>query len=262
MIILNNTFTTVHTKDAKQLLVKLFGSRLVIRTKRNSDESICFKVHLLIKSYKDTDSGETHSTDGKLTTFRYLISLVGRCGWNIINLDIVTTFLNRDDDDDYISIVLPKSMTECHEDTCRYAPTIMVRLRNARYSLKQEFCLWLNDMNIFLLFRVFTQWQADPNLYICSDGISNLLYVDDIFLIYAPTESSIKEGIEIQVKLSENLMIANVHPALKFIGIKIHSNIHSINLHQTPFITTILKWFPIQHAHAVSTLLDHMWILT
>jgi len=39
--------------------------------------------------------------------FRYLISLIGRYGWNMDHLDVVTAFLNHEIDDDDIYMTLP-----------------------------------------------------------------------------------------------------------------------------------------------------------
>jgi hypothetical protein len=61
------------------------------------------------------------------------MSLVGRCGWNIDHLDVVTAFLNPDVDDDDRYMVLPEGWP--HEDT--HAPPIIVRLRKALNGLKQ-----------------------------------------------------------------------------------------------------------------------------
>jgi len=49
-IFLNNTLTTVNSKEAKQLLVKPVGSRWVFKTKRNPDGSTQYKVRLVIKA--------------------------------------------------------------------------------------------------------------------------------------------------------------------------------------------------------------------
>jgi len=77
-ILLNNTFTTVNSKEVKQLLVKPVGSRWVFKTKRNPDGSTRYKTCLVIQGYEQTDFGETYAPLGKVTTVRYLISLVGR----------------------------------------------------------------------------------------------------------------------------------------------------------------------------------------
>jgi hypothetical protein len=101
-ILLNNTFTTVNYQEARQLRVKPIGSKWVYQTKYNPDGTIRYKACLVIKGYEQTDFGETDAPVGKLTTFRYLISRVGKYGWNIDHLDVVTAFLNPEVDDDDI----------------------------------------------------------------------------------------------------------------------------------------------------------------
>jgi len=170
-------------------------------------------------------------------------------------LDVVTAFLNPEVDDDDIYMVLPEGWPEGLD---AHAPPIIVRLRKALYGLKQAPRLWHNDINTFLLFLGFTQSQADPNLYIRSDGILILLYVDDISMMYARTESASKAAIEVKAKLSEKYKITNLGPARQFLGIEIHrdENGTGISLGQKAFITTILKRFHMQDAHGVTTPMD------
>jgi hypothetical protein len=66
---LNNTFTTVHSREARQGRVKSIGSNGVYKTKQNPDGTIWYKAWLEIKGYKQTDFGETYAPVGKLTTF-------------------------------------------------------------------------------------------------------------------------------------------------------------------------------------------------
>jgi hypothetical protein len=133
-----------------------------------------------------------------------------------------------------------------------------VGLRKALYGLKQAPRLWHNDINTFLLFLGFTQSQADPNLYIRSDGILILLYVDDISMMCARTESASKAAIEVKAKLSEKYKITNLGPARQFLGIEIHRDEKGtgISLGQKAFITTILKRFHMQDAQGVTTPMD------
>jgi len=122
-----------------------------------------------------TDFSETYAAVGKLTTFRYLISLDGRCGWNIDHLDVLTAFLNPEVDDNNIYMVLPEGWPEGQEDTRTFTPPIIERLSKALYGLKRSPQLWHNAINTFLLFLGFTQSQADPNHYIRSGAILILL---------------------------------------------------------------------------------------
>ena len=131
-ILLNNPFTTVNSREARQLRVKPIGSKWVYKTKHNPDGTIRYKACLVVTGYEQTDFGETHAPVRNLTTFRYLISLVGKHGWTIDHLDVVTAFLNPKIDDDDIYMTLPDGW---HEGL--NAPTIVVRLKKALYGLKQ-----------------------------------------------------------------------------------------------------------------------------
>jgi hypothetical protein len=146
-------------------------------TKHNPDGSKPYKARLVIKGYEQTDFGEIYAPFGKATTFRYLISLIGKYGteWNMDHIDIVTAFLNPKIDDDDIYMTRPESWPEGSN-----APKIVVRLRKALDGLQQAPRLRHDDINAFLLSLGFTQYSADPNLYLHSDGKLILLYVDDI----------------------------------------------------------------------------------
>jgi len=77
-ILLNNTFSALNSREARQLKVRPIGSKWVYKTKHNPDGSIRYKARLVIKGYEQTDFGETYAPVGKLTTFRYLISRIAR----------------------------------------------------------------------------------------------------------------------------------------------------------------------------------------
>ena len=169
---------------------------------------------------------------------------------------MVTAFLNPEVDDGDIYMTLPEGWPEGLN-----APTIVVRLKTALYGLKQAPPLWHNDINTFLLSLQFTQSLADPNLYLRSDGILMLLYVDDISMLYP--EDATKAAIEVKARLSEKYMITNLGPALQFLDIGIHREENctgtgtgtgtGISFGQKAFITMILKRFNMQNAHGAST---------
>jgi esterase/lipase superfamily enzyme len=78
------------------------------------------------------DFDNTYVPVGKRTTFRNLISLIGRYRWDMDNLDVVTAVLNPEIDDDDIYMYLPQDWPEGLNP-----PKIIVRLRKALYTLKQ-----------------------------------------------------------------------------------------------------------------------------
>jgi len=241
-ILLNKTFPTINFREARQLLVKPIGSNWVYKTKHNPDRTIRYKACLVIEGYKQTDIGETYAPVGKLTTFRYLISLVRKYGLNIDHLYVVTAFLNSEVDDDDIYMILPEGWPEG-----LHTPTIIVRLKKALYCVKQAPRLWHNDINTILLSLEFKLSLADPNLYRRSDGILMLLYLDDISMLYP--EEATQAAIEVKARLSEKYKITNLSLARQFLGIEIHREDNStgtgsgsaFSLGQKTLITTILE---------------------
>jgi hypothetical protein len=121
LILLNNTFTTINSREARQLRVKPIGSKRVYKTKHNPGGTIRYKARREITGYVQTDFRETYAPVGKLITFRYLISLVGKYGWNTNHLDVVTALLNPKVDDDDIYMTRPEGWLEGPN-----APTIIV----------------------------------------------------------------------------------------------------------------------------------------
>jgi hypothetical protein len=134
---------------------------------------------------------------------------------------------------------------------------IIVRLNKVLYGLKQAPRLWYNAINPFMLSFKLTQSQADHNLYLRSDGILMLLYVDDISMLH-PKDAT-KAARDVKARLSEQYKITNLSAARQFLGIKIHckENGTSNSLGQKAFITINLKRFNMQNAHNVSTPMDH-----
>ena len=99
-ILQNDTFASESESKPR---IKPIGSKWVFKTKTNPDGSIQHKARLVIKDYMQPNWGDTYAPVGKLTTFRYLISMAASHGLAIDHLDIVTAFLNPEvDDPDYI----------------------------------------------------------------------------------------------------------------------------------------------------------------
>jgi hypothetical protein len=109
-------------------------------------------------------------------------------------LDVVTVFFNSEVDTDDIYITLPEGWTEGLN-----APEMVVRLKKALYGRQQAPQLWHNDINTWLISLKFTQSLADSNLYLRSDGILMLLYIDDISMLYP--EDATKVGMEVKTRL-------------------------------------------------------------
>jgi hypothetical protein len=73
---------------------KVIGCKWVFKTKTNPDGSKRYKARLVIKGYEQSDCGETYAPVAKLVSFRMLIALAARHGWELDQMDVVTAFLN------------------------------------------------------------------------------------------------------------------------------------------------------------------------
>jgi hypothetical protein len=111
-ILLNNTYTTITSWDSRQLHVTAVGSKWVYKTKHNPDCTIRYKALLLITGCEQIDFSETYAPFRNLSTVRYLISLVGKHGWNIDGLQVVTAFFNPVVDDNDTYMTLPEGWPE------------------------------------------------------------------------------------------------------------------------------------------------------
>ena len=76
----------------------------------------------------------------KLTTFRFLISLVARKDWNADHLDVVTAILNPEVDNDTVFMQLPEGWPD--GKFREIDATTIIRLNTALYGLKQAAPLW------------------------------------------------------------------------------------------------------------------------
>jgi len=170
-------FSALNSREAQQLQVKPIGSMWVYKTKHNPDMTTQHEARLVIKRYEQTVFSDTDGPVEKLTTSRYLISLIVKYGtrWNMDHLDVVTAFLNPEINDDNIYMTPLEGWPEGSN-----APKIVVRLRRAHYGLEQAPRLWHNTINAILLSLGFTQSSAKRKLYLRGDGMLILLYVNDI----------------------------------------------------------------------------------
>ena len=174
-----------------------------------------YKAWLVITGYEQTEFIETCAPVGKLTAFRYLISVILTCGWKIRHMDTVSAFPNPEIDDDVIYMTLPDACTDGLN-----APKIIVRLIKALNGVKHAPQLWHNNIKAFLLSPGITQCSADPDLYLRGDGIQILLYLDNISMSYL--EAAATAVIEVNSKLLEKYTITSPGPPGEFLGMEIH----------------------------------------
>jgi Reverse transcriptase (RNA-dependent DNA polymerase) len=172
--------------------MKPIGCRWVYKTKRNPNGTTRYKARLVIKGYEQIRGvhfDETYVPVSKLITLRYLLSFAAQNNYKIDHLDVVTAFLNPEIDAE-VYMQLPEGIDWLESTTTPSGNRdCFLRLNKALYGLRQAPRLWHQEIDGFLQSIGFHRSHADMGLYIRSDGVLILLYVDDILVFYADEAS-------------------------------------------------------------------------
>lgn len=133
-----------------------------------------------------------------MSTIRLLISLVSSKGWHLHQLDVNTTFLHGDLDEE-VYMACPPGLLYNHSN-------LVCKLNKYIYHLKQDNRQWNNKLTSILIDLSFTQLKSDYSLFIKKHNIyftAILVYVDD--LIVASTNS--QETTHVKYILDTNFKI-------------------------------------------------------
>jgi len=187
-----------------------------------------------------------------MSTLRYLLSFVARNEWKIDHLDVVTAFLNPEIDAE-VYMQQPDGIDWLEPTTSKLN---ILRLNKALNSLRQAPHLWHKAIDGFLISIGFVRSNADQNLYIRSDGVLLLLYVDDMLVAYA--DGSSERAIDVKNALMKQYQMSNLGPAKRFLGLDItRLPDGSIVLSQQSYIESVIKRFGMEDANSAPTPLFH-----
>jgi hypothetical protein len=157
-------------------------SKWTYKIKHAVDGSIKkYKVRFVSKGFSQeegVDYDETFSPIARYNSIHSIISLVASMGRKLHQMDVNTTFLNGEIEEDvYIE---QREAFVIHNEISH-----VFRLKKSLYGLKQAPRVWYEKMGGFLMNLGFKKSVVDPNLYYHIDGnvcLILVLYVDDLFL--------------------------------------------------------------------------------
>jgi hypothetical protein len=124
------------------------------------------------------DYEETFAPVARYTSIRVIISLASVLGWKLHQMDVKTTFLNGQVEEE-VYIEQPEGFV-VHEKESH-----VCKLRKALYGLKQAPRAWYARIDGYLQSLGFSKSIVDSNLYFKVEENHPLilvLYVDDLFL--------------------------------------------------------------------------------
>eukprot|EP00253_Pinus_taeda_P016503 PITA_16503 len=170
-------------------------------------------------------------------------------GWEIHQMDVKTTFLNRVIEED-MYIEQPEGF-ETHEKKSH-----VCRLKKTLYRLKQAPRAWYGRTNSYLQQLGFVKSDADANLYyllVENEPLILVLYVDDLFLIGSSRLiQDCKKNLEAEFDMDLGLMHY-------FMGLEVWQKNGEIFLGQGRYAIKILKRFRMQDCRPMATPMITNW---
>ena len=235
---------------------KALKNRWIYRLKDEGKNQKRYKARLVVKGFdqkKGIDFNEIFSPVVKMTTIRAILGLVAAHDLELEQLDVKTTFLHGDLNEE-IYMMQPEGFIKHGKEN------LYCRLRKSLYGLKQAPRQWYLKFDQFMTENNFIRCESDPCVYYKKfpDGsfILLLLYVDDMLV----TGSSMKLILELKEKMSRKFAMKDLGAAKRIFGMDIIRDRHKreIKLSQEHYVLKVLDRFGMADAKPVSTpLADH-----
>ena len=177
---------------------KVLHNKWVYRIKNEHDGSKRYKARLVVKGFqqkKGTDYLEILSPVVKMSTIKLVLGMVAAENLHLEQLDVKTTFLFGDLEED-IYMIQPEGFILQGQEN------LFCKLRKSLYGLKQAPRQWFKKFDSFMHRIGFERCEADHCCYVkFFDNSYNilLLYVDDMLIV----GSSIEEINDLKKQLSK-----------------------------------------------------------
>ncbi|KAL6322358.1 hypothetical protein AAG906_007911 [Vitis piasezkii] len=220
---------------------KPVGCKWVFKTKRDSSRKIeRYKAKLVVKGYSQRegiDFKETFSLVSTKDSFRVIMAIVAHFDLELHQMDVKTSFLNGDLDEE-VYMEQPTGFLEVGKED------LVCKLNKSIYGLKQASRQWYLKFDKIITQNGFKENTVDRCLYLRISGSSYIflvLYVDDILL-----ESNDPDLlIETKHMLSTHFDMKDLGEASYVLGIKILRDRANgvLKLSQRAYIEKILKRF-------------------
>jgi len=242
---INNTWTITKRPENKNIV----DSRWVFSVKYNElGNPIRYKARLVARGFTQKyqiDYEETFAPVARISSFRFILSLVIQYNLKVHQMDVKTAFLNGTLKEE-IYMRLPQGIS-CNSDN-------VCKLNKAIYGLKQAARCWFEVFEQALKECEFVNSSVDRCIYILDKGNINeniyvLLYVDDVVI----ATGDMTRMNNFKRYLMEKFRMTDLNEIKHFIGIRIEMQEDKIYLSQSAYVKKILSKFNMENCNAVST---------
>jgi hypothetical protein len=220
---------------------KSVGSKWLFKKKFNAQGKVeKYKARLVAKGYSQVegiDFGEIFSPVAKLTSIRFLLSIVVAFDLEVEQMDVKTTFLHGDLEEE-IYMKQPEGFV------VKGKKELVCKLKKSLYGLKQSPRMWYQKFDTYILGLGFVRSRADHCVYSKQVGnhfIYVVLYVDDMLLV-GNNMDVIKE---VKSQLSSKFDMKDLGAANFILGMEIKRDRanRKLWLNQRKYVETILQRF-------------------
>ena len=229
---------------------KALHNKWVYRIKEEHDGSKRYKARLVVKGFQQKegiDYTEIFAPVVKLNTIRSVLSIVASEELYLEQLNVKTTFLHGDLDEE-IYMHQPEGFSE------EGKKNMVCKLKNSLYGLKQAPRQWYRKFDGFMHKEGFQKCNADHCCFFKrykSSYVILLLYVDDMLV----AGSDMNDIRNLKMQLSNEFDMKDLGPAKKILGMQITRDKQKgvLQLSQAEYINRVLQRFNMDKAKPVST---------
>jgi hypothetical protein len=219
-----------------------------------------YKARLVVKGFaqkKGIDFDEIFSPVVKMTSIRTILSLVVVEDLHLEQLDVKTTFLHGDLEEEIY-------MQQPQGYEVKGKENLVCRLKKSLYGLKQAPRQWYLKFDRFMTEQGYRRCHSDHCVYFkrLENGsfIILLLYVDDMLV----AGSNMQDINVLKKKLANSFAMKDLGAAKKILGMRITRDRKNrkLTLSQGEYTEKVLERFRMQNAKPVSTPLASHFKLT
>jgi hypothetical protein len=220
---------------------KYVGSKWLFKKKFNAQGKVeKYKARLVEKGYSQVegiDFGEIFSLVAKLTSIRFILSIVVAFDLEVEQMDVKTTFLHGDLEEE-IYMKQPEGFV------VKGKKELVCKLKKSLYGLKQSPRMWYQNFDTYILGLGFVRSRVDHCVYSKQVGnhfIYVVLYVDDMLLV-GNNMDVIKE---VKSQLSSKFDMKDLNVANFILGMEIKRDRANMKLwlNQRKYVEMILQRF-------------------
>ncbi|PNX84365.1 retrovirus-related Pol polyprotein from transposon TNT 1-94, partial [Trifolium pratense] len=215
---------------------KAIGCKWVFKLKLHADGTVeRYKARLVAKGFTQTegiDYTDTFSPVVKMTTVRTFLAIAASQNWPLFQLDVNTTFLHGDLDEE-VYMKPPPGLSLAQ-------PDLVCKLQRSLYGLKQASRQWNAKLTETLLSSGYIQSKADYSLFTknTSTGFTAILvYVDDLVL----GGTDINEIHQLKALLDNKFSIKDLGSLKYFLGFEVARSKTGISLCQRKYTLDLLQ---------------------